>query len=424
MADEYAHAVLRTACAEVVGVCARRAVDRSVRKRTLFYLTRDASDTLVDLCEGFLTRLATLSRDYAEHGGRSHVSLFDVLRALEDIGERAGGDALTLPRLMEYASVEELAPARIIPDFPVARKRKDAREQKTEAAKGGEEEEEEEGRRRRRRRQRRRKQQQKAGDGGGGDSDSESDGGAEDGDNNHADKGLDGDAGGGSSDGSGDELTEARVLAWERRVKERERKAGAANANASGGAGEGAREQASSDGGAEANEQEKARGEQREAAGGDGGADGGADVAGSGPHIAPWMPSFPPSHTYVTTPAYAQSEGRSEVEKLRKLNEQRLQVEEALARLRGTGFRAIENPYLKLPKVKREATRAAANDDARADSAAAAAAAAEHGSSREPLDSEAVEVSAGKSIDHTVKSKAERILAESGAASSSASRRS
>lgn len=351
--EAYARAALRISCVAVVGVRARASVEAKVRKRALFYITREASEVLVDVCETFMMHLGGVARRLAEHAGRSQVHLADVMEVLDIWFARTGGDGLTMFDLMRYASVEELAPPRSLSEFP--RRRNRGRPRPTLTAVNDEE---------------------------------------------HDDEDADED-----DFGVHDRLVwDARLLAETKGSDERE---------------------ASSlsdfkmilD---EADVQTALDSQQREQGTGLN-AKTEEITPGHGAHIESWMPSFPPVHTFIETPVYASDEGQSEIETLRKLNEQRLQVEDALARARGTGFRALDNPYLQLPSVIKSEGSSRARDEAttktlQEEKQVPGKRSRRATRRREALEPDMVSIQPGI-LNQEIAEKAERILGESGGAS-------
>ncbi|KAK4534869.1 hypothetical protein CDCA_CDCA03G0894 [Cyanidium caldarium] len=345
--DSYARAALRVSCAAIVGVRARASVDAAVRKRASFYMTRETCEILVELCEALIGHIGRLAHDVAEHAGRAQVTVADTVEVLDRWVTRVGGDGLRVLELAQYAGLEELASPRVIPEFPRKRFRPSSSAPSLYARwpagpTGG------------RRRPR-----------------------------------LSGEP---AEDAEGDvETDEAEALgggdklAWdERLLRPPPTDAG----------------DWPSDG--DIPTLDKSSADTRPASADPTAPSVPSRVPGAGAHIASWMPAFPPVHTFMDTPMYASADTQDEMEKLRQWNEERLQVQDALARARGMASRALDNPYLQPPKAAEHRTRPAATTRTT-------------GTLRELTDTEAPSA-APRGIQAEVVQRAERILTESGGA--------
>ncbi|KAF6003616.1 hypothetical protein F1559_003520 [Cyanidiococcus yangmingshanensis] len=348
--DECARAALRLSCAAIVGVRARAFVQPRLRRKALFFITRETSEVIVDICEAFMQRIGYVSARVAEHAGRSQVTLLDVLQVLDDWIAPSGGESFRVSNLMQYAAIEELLPPRTLEPFP--RKRVARRELPS----------------------------------GTGTPSTEA-------------PWLTNLVSGADENASDAYLLDLNALAWDKRLGET-----AASPEGDRGPEESLKnsDEEPSAIASPAIPDEKTRLAAETSLPG-------ADQKTMGPkgfgrHVERWMPPFPPLHTYMDTPVYASAENESEVDKLRRLNEQRLQVEDAIARARGTGYRAIENPYLQLPRYPSASRRAGAQGTS---------CSLEHEQTAQPLKSE-IATTHIRTTNEEVADKAERILAESG----------
>lgn len=370
--DECARAALRLSCAAIVGVRARAFVQPRLRRKALFFITREASEVIVDICEAFMQRIGYVSARVAEHAGRSQVTLLDVLQVLDDWIAPSGGESFRVSNLMQYAAIEELLPPRNLEPFP--RKRVARRELPS----------------------------------GTGTPSTEA-------------PWLTDLVSGADENASDAYLLDLNALAWDKRLVDPLNSEGETAASREGDRGPEASlknsDEEPSPIASPAIPDEKTRlaaetsvaTTSREVTSADQKAMG---PKGFGRHVERWMPPFPPLHTYMDTPVYASAENESEADKLRRLNEQRLQVEDAIARARGTGYRAIENPYLQLPRYP-SAPRRAGAQGRDAHSSTSKLPVRKQLSAREPLKSE-IATTHIRTTNEEVADRAERILAESG----------
>jgi len=377
--DEFARAALRLSCAAIVGVRARALTQPRLRRKALFYITRESCEVIVDVCESFIQRIGYIAARLAEHSGRSQVTILDVLQTLDDWIAPCGGDSFRVSSLVQYAAIEELLPPRDLEPFPRRRlprnvERKTQEPRVLEAAWSA-------------------------------DADAREDELATD-----------------------DCLLDLNRLMWDKRLAGDGEERGDSQAikfkpESANEPGSGVVKESGTVTASDASSDERSRIADAtlpsKSAGDNADAQQNPEQARvHGACIERWMPPFPPLHTYMDTPVYAAPENESEVDKLRRLNEQRLQVENALARARATGYRPIENPYLQLPTVGRDVTKAI---DMRPESRQQvhAAVGSRTLSAREPLESEIVTARIRPS-NQEVSDKAERILAESGGVTESA----
>jgi hypothetical protein len=343
-----------------------------LRRKALFFVTKETSEVIVDICEAFIQTIGYVAARLAEHAGRTHVTILDVLQVLDNWLAPSGGEGFRINQLMQYASIEELLPPRALEPFP--KKRAFKREVQLEA-----------------------------------------------GVVRPVMPWL------GELASSGDQtindanLLDLNALVWDRRLVEPLKTEGESDLAPTGpdAALEPMRDikEASDITASGPSSNDKDRHSTPRSTGEDTNSVAGVDhksarTKSMGQHIEPWMPPFPPLHTYMETPMYASTENESEIDKLRRLNEQRLQVEDALSRVRGTGYQAIENPYLQLPRVPGGLGGTEASGRATLPGANASLRRRQF-PTREPLKSEMMTARI-RPTNEEVSDKAERILAESG----------
>ena len=348
--DSYARAALRVSCAAIVGVRARASVDAAVRKRASFYMTRETCEILVELCEALIGHIGRLAHDVAEHAGRAQVTVADTVEVLDRWVTRVGGDGLQVLELAQYAGLEELASPRVIPEFPRKRVRPSSSAPSSSTLYA----------------------RWPAGPTGG-----------------HRRPRLSGEP---AENAEGEvEADEAEALGTGDELAWDERLLRPPPTDAGDWPSDGAiptLDTSPADTGPTSADPTARSAPSR--------------VPGAGAHIASWMPAFPPVHTFMDTPMYASADAQDEMEKLRQWNEERLQVEDALARARGMASRALDNPYLQPPKAAEHRTRSSATTRTT-------------GTLREPTDTE-VPSAAPRGVQAEVLQRAERILTESGGA--------